>query len=63
MVPDMLQGLKNVGMPESDFQALFSSAEAYVQMWEKTGQVAISPTANVNPSQLRFAHRPTIFVR
>jgi hypothetical protein len=36
MVPDMLQDLKNLGLPSRDFQALFSSAESYLQMWEKT---------------------------
>ncbi len=35
LVPDMLQDLKNVEMPKRDLQALFGSAEAYLQMWEK----------------------------
>jgi microsomal dipeptidase-like Zn-dependent dipeptidase len=35
LVPDMLQDLKNVEMPKRDFQALFGSAEAYLQMWER----------------------------
>jgi microsomal dipeptidase-like Zn-dependent dipeptidase len=35
LVPDMLQDLKNVGMPPEDLQALFSSAEAYIRMWER----------------------------
>ena len=35
LVPDMLQDLKNVEMPKRDFQALFASAEAYLEMWEK----------------------------
>ena len=35
LVPDMLQDLKNVEMPTRDFQALFQSAEAYLEMWEK----------------------------
>jgi microsomal dipeptidase-like Zn-dependent dipeptidase len=35
LVPDMLQDLKNVKMPDRDFQALFGSAEAYLQMWER----------------------------
>ena len=36
LVPDMLQDLHNVEMPKRDFQALFSSAEAYLEMWERT---------------------------
>ena len=35
LVPDMLQDLKNVEMPKRDLQALFGSAEAYLEMWEK----------------------------
>jgi microsomal dipeptidase-like Zn-dependent dipeptidase len=35
LVPDMLQDLKNVEMPKRDFQALFGSAEAYLEMWER----------------------------
>ena len=40
MVPDLLQDLKNLKMPTEDFAVLFSSAEAYIQMWEKTWKVA-----------------------
>jgi microsomal dipeptidase-like Zn-dependent dipeptidase len=36
LVPDMLQDLKNVNMTKHDFEAIFGSAEAYLQMWEKT---------------------------
>jgi hypothetical protein len=36
LVPDMLQDLKNLGMPADNLEALFSSAEAYLKMWEKT---------------------------
>ncbi|HTS27585.1 MAG TPA: membrane dipeptidase [Bryobacteraceae bacterium] len=35
LVPDMLQDLRNVEMPKRDLQALFGSAEAYLQMWER----------------------------
>jgi microsomal dipeptidase-like Zn-dependent dipeptidase len=35
LVPDMLQDLHNVEMPKRDFQALFGSAEAYLEMWER----------------------------
>ena len=35
LVPDMLQDLKNLGLPPKDFEELFSSAEFYLQMWEK----------------------------
>jgi len=40
LIPDMLQDLKNLDMTSEDFEALFSSAEDYLQMWEKTWQVA-----------------------
>jgi hypothetical protein len=40
LVPDMLQDLKNLKLPREDFQALFSSAEAYLKMWEKAGRLA-----------------------
>ena len=36
LVPDMLQDLKNLNMTKHDFEAIFGSAEAYLQMWEKT---------------------------
>lgn len=35
LLPDLLQDLKNVGLPAAAFESLFSSAEAYVAMWEK----------------------------
>ena len=40
MVPDMLQDLKNLGMTRDDFEVLFSSAESYLQTWEKTWKIA-----------------------
>lgn len=40
LIPDMLQDLKNVGFATNDFEALFSSAESYLQMWEKVWKVA-----------------------
>lgn len=40
LIPDMLQDLKNVGLSRSDFQALFSSAEGYIEMWEKAERVS-----------------------
>jgi microsomal dipeptidase-like Zn-dependent dipeptidase len=33
LIPDMLQDLHNVEMPKHDLQALFGSAEAYLEMW------------------------------
>jgi microsomal dipeptidase-like Zn-dependent dipeptidase len=35
LVPDMLQDVRNVGLPADDFQALFQSAEVYLRMWER----------------------------
>jgi len=40
LVPDMLQDLRNIGLPRDDFQALFSSAEAYLRMWEKAERLS-----------------------
>ena len=40
LIPDMLQDLKNVGLSRGDFQSLFSSAESYIEMWEKTERVS-----------------------
>jgi hypothetical protein len=40
LVPDMLQDLKNLGMTTADFEALFSSAESYIEMWEKTERIS-----------------------
>ena len=40
LIPDMLQDLKNVGLSQGDFQSLFSSAESYIEMWEKTERVS-----------------------
>ncbi len=40
LLPDLLEDLKNVGLPESAFESLFSSAEAYIQTWEKAERLA-----------------------
>jgi microsomal dipeptidase-like Zn-dependent dipeptidase len=40
LVPDMLQDLKNVGMPEEDRALLFRSAEDYIRMWERASRLA-----------------------
>jgi len=40
MIPDLLQDLKNLGLDAADFQALFSSADGYLQSWEKARRVA-----------------------
>ena len=34
LLPDMLQDLKNVGLAQASFDALFHSAEAYLQIWQ-----------------------------
>lgn len=36
MIPDMLQDLKNVGFPRAEMIALFSSAEQYLQVWQRS---------------------------
>jgi microsomal dipeptidase-like Zn-dependent dipeptidase len=40
LVPDMLQDLKNVGMPQEDLALLFRSAEDYIRMWERAFRLA-----------------------
>ncbi|MBZ5506001.1 MAG: hypothetical protein LAO78_10985 [Acidobacteriia bacterium] len=53
MVPDVLQDLKNLGLPPEDFEALFSSAEGYIQMWEKSIQLCVScnPSKSLSPTR------------
>jgi microsomal dipeptidase-like Zn-dependent dipeptidase len=36
MLPDMLQDLKNVGLPSSALKNFFSSAECYIRVWERS---------------------------
>lgn len=36
LLPEFIQDLENVGLSENDLSPLFRSAEAYIQMWEKT---------------------------
>lgn len=52
MLPDVLQDLKNLGLPPADFQALFSSAEGYIRMWEKSIQLCVTctPTKSLSPT-------------
>ena len=40
LIPDMLQDLKNLGLLPKDFEALFASAESYLQTWEKALRIA-----------------------
>ena len=40
MLPDMLQDLKNVGLPPAILDLLFRSAERYIQVWEQSAAVA-----------------------
>jgi microsomal dipeptidase-like Zn-dependent dipeptidase len=40
LLPDLLQDLKNIGLGTREFEALFSSAEAYIAMWEKTARLS-----------------------
>ena len=36
LLPDLLQDLKNIGLGAEAFDALFSSAEAYLATWERS---------------------------
>jgi microsomal dipeptidase-like Zn-dependent dipeptidase len=40
LLPDFLQDLRNIGFGAREYGALFSSAEAYLQMWEKAERAA-----------------------
>jgi hypothetical protein len=51
MLPDVLQDLKNFKLPPADFEALFSSAEAYIQMWEESLRLCVSCTATRSATQ------------
>lgn len=46
LVPDMLQDLKNLSMATADFEALFSSAESYLQVWDKTWRISECTESN-----------------
>ena len=53
MLPDLLQDLRNIGLGAREFGTLFSSAEAYLKMWEKTERLATPGAAAA-----RFTPRP-----
>jgi microsomal dipeptidase-like Zn-dependent dipeptidase len=36
LVPDLIADLKNIGVTDTDLDPLFNSAEAYIQMWERS---------------------------
>jgi hypothetical protein len=36
MLPDMLQDMKNTGLPAERFTSFFASAERYIQVWERS---------------------------
>lgn len=59
MLPDFIQDLKLVGMPDSDVSALFGSAEAYVKMWEKAAW--LSPGSGDNTPQAAIDNTCTYF--
>jgi microsomal dipeptidase-like Zn-dependent dipeptidase len=40
MLPDMLQDLKNVGLPPNVINRFFGSAQRYIEVWERCAQVA-----------------------
>jgi microsomal dipeptidase-like Zn-dependent dipeptidase len=40
LLPDMIADLKNVGLTDTQLQPLFGSAQAYINMWLKTGPAA-----------------------
>lgn len=42
MLPDMLQDLRNVGLPMPTFGRFFASAECYLRVWERSEAAAVS---------------------
>src|SRR5688572_5253646 len=40
LLPDLWQDLKNIGVGSREFEALFSSAEAYIAMWEQAARAS-----------------------
>lgn len=36
MIPELLEDVRNDGVTDEDFEALFKSAEGYLQMWERS---------------------------
>jgi microsomal dipeptidase-like Zn-dependent dipeptidase len=50
LLPDLLQDLKNVSMNPREFEALFTSAQGFVQMWEKA--------VNLSGGNASFKPRP-----
>jgi hypothetical protein len=48
LIPDMLQDLKNLDLPAEDWRVMFSSAEAYLQMWERVERVSKEVSARRN---------------
>jgi len=57
LLPDLLQDLKNLGMTTQAFSSLFSSAEDYIQSWEKA--VALSGCVSTNP-KCQPAQKPPV---
>jgi hypothetical protein len=51
MIPDLLQDLVNVGADESMVNALFSSAESYLELWERCDAWSRTPA----PGRIRDA--------
>jgi hypothetical protein len=50
MLPDMLQDMKNVGLPAERFTSFFASAERYIQVWERCAALAATiPHPPVTP--------------
>jgi microsomal dipeptidase-like Zn-dependent dipeptidase len=47
LLPDMLADLRVLGIPASDLEPLFTSAEGYVRMWERAERVSASTLKNI----------------
>ena len=43
LLPDFIQDLRSIGMSDAQLQPLFRSAEAYIAMWERAGQINVNP--------------------
>ena len=52
MLPDFIEDLRSLGLTATDLNPLFSSAEAYIQMW------ANAESKNINPPSISVVRTP-----
>src|SRR5262249_6137089 len=50
LLPDFVADLRNVGLPASDMNMLFRSAEAYIKVWEGARKVGLGEDPDASPT-------------